>query len=305
MNARHSALLGIASLGFFALGVSACSGAPNDEASGQTDEDLAIESSEAAHARPTTQNAATAGASLTTSAAKPHLTYRGGKVLPSVKIVAVYWGNKVQYTGLLDVYYSNIVKSSYFDWLNEYDTPKQSIGRGSFVRGVTLSPSTSAAHLSDGAIQKELSKQIGSHTLPAPDGVNTLYMVHFPPGVSISGPPGVGDSCKQFCAYHSAFKRSGKMVYYGVHPDFGSGGCENVCGAGTNFDNLTEASSHEMMEAVTDAVPGKGWYDDHNGEVGDICAYQTTWVDGFKVQLEWSQRRGECVAAPAHKGGPF
>ncbi len=298
MNTRHSISFGIASLGFFSL--VACSGSPGEDAASteQTDEELSIESSEAAHAMPTKQGGIAAAPQMSAvAAASANVRYRGGKVIPAVKIVSVYWGNHVQFTGLLDIFYETIPKSTYFDWLYEYNTPKQSIGRGSFLNSVTLSPSTSSTKLSDGTIRKELSKQIGSHVLPAPDGVNTLYMVHFPPGVAISGPSGTGDSCKDFCAYHSAFKRSGKMVYYGIHPDFGSGGCENVCGGGTSWENLTEAASHEMMEAVTDPIPGKGWYDDHAGEIGDLCAYQTTWVSGFKVQLEWSQRRSACVSA--------
>ncbi len=300
MNTRHSLLLAIASLGLFS--VTGCSGASNDDnaASGDTEEELSLESFEA-HAMPI-KGAAPLGALQTSAAPKANLTYRGGKVIPSVSIVSVYWGNKVQYTGLLDVFYGTLPKSTYFDWVYEYSTPKQYIGRGSFVDGVTISPSTSSAKVSDKTVQKEISKQIGAHVLPPPDGVNTIYMVHFPPGVTISGPGGMGDSCKGYCAYHGAFKRSGKMVYYGVHPDFGSGGCESACGAGTAWENMTEAASHELMEAVTDPVPGKGWYDDHQGEIGDICAYQTTWVDGFKVQLEWSQHRGACVAAPAPSG---
>src|SRR5207302_9519594 len=32
-------------------------------------------------------------------------------------------------------------------------------------------------------------------------------------------------------------------------------------------------TSHELCEAITDPVPGEGWYDDTNGEIGDICAW--------------------------------
>src|SRR6185312_10360249 len=38
------------------------------------------------------------------------------------------------------------------------------------------------------------------------------------------------------------------------------------------LDALTSTSSHELCEAITDPVPGDGWYDDQNGEIGDICA---------------------------------
>jgi hypothetical protein len=37
------------------------------------------------------------------------------------------------------------------------------------------------------------------------------------------------------------------------------------------IDALTGTSSHELCEAITDPVPGASWYDDHNGEIGDIA----------------------------------
>jgi hypothetical protein len=41
------------------------------------------------------------------------------------------------------------------------------------------------------------------------------------------------------------------------------------------IDALTSTSSHELCEAITDPIPGQGWYDDANGEIGDICAWKS------------------------------
>ena len=51
----------------------------------------------------------------------------------------------------------------------------------------------------------------------------------------------------------------------------------------------------KLCEAITDAVPGSGWYDDTNGEIGDICAWNFKQVSGYTVQLEWSNKQGACV----------
>ena len=40
---------------------------------------------------------------------------------------------------------------------------------------------------------------------------------------------------------------------------------------------------------------GAGWYDDANGEIGDICAWNFKQVSGFNVQLEWSNEQNRCV----------
>jgi hypothetical protein len=58
---------------------------------------------------------------------------------------------------------------------------------------------------------------------------------------------------------------------------------------------LTSTSSHELCEAITDPIPGQGWYDDSNGEIGDICAWKTKQVGAYTVQLEWSNTAGNCI----------
>jgi hypothetical protein len=71
--------------------------------------------------------------------------------------------------------------------------------------------------------------------------------------------------------------------------------CRGCSGALDPFAALTSTSSHELSEAVTDPVPGAGWYDEAHGEVGDVCAWQTKQLGGYTVQLEWSNRAGRCI----------
>ena len=58
---------------------------------------------------------------------------------------------------------------------------------------------------------------------------------------------------------------------------------------------LTSTSSHELSEAITDPIPGQGWYDDNNGEIGDICAWKTKQLGSFTIQLEWSNSANNCI----------
>jgi hypothetical protein len=126
-------------------------------------------------------------------------------------------------------------------------------------------------------------------------------MVHFPPGVTIT--QGGGASCQVFCAYHGTFVHKRKNVYYGVIPDLG-GACAAGCGGQGQLEDTTEATSHELVEAVTDAAvglaqslgPPLAWYDDSNGEIGDICVGQATTVAGYTVQKLWSNAAGACIA---------
>jgi hypothetical protein len=50
-----------------------------------------------------------------------------------------------------------------------------------------------------------------------------------------------------------------------------------------------------LCEAITDPIPGQGWYDDTNGEIGDICAWKTKKMGAYTVQLEWSNKKNQCI----------
>ena len=89
-------------------------------------------------------------------------------------------------------------------------------------------------------------------------------------------------------------------VFYAVVP---YPGCQGCTGTLAVFDALTSVSSHELCEAITDPVPGQGWYDDVNGEIGDICAWQTRVVDGYTVQREWSNSEQQLPADPCRLAG--
>jgi hypothetical protein len=137
--------------------------------------------------------------------------------------------------------------------------------------------------ISDGAIQHFLQSQIASNPLVPQPSPNGLYFIYLPPGVSVA--QGGARSCQAFCGYHNDIAG---QIYYAVMPYPGCGGCT---GGLSLLDALTSTSSHELSEAITDAVPGQGWYDDPgNAEIGDLCAWRTKQVAGATVQLEWSNK---------------
>ena len=253
------------------------------------------------------------------AATTAHLSYFGGPVISSVHVVKVEYGATGTYqsfvtgtgAGTLASFYTGVTNSAYFDWLKEYNTPTQTIGRGTYGGDFKITPASSRnkATISDANIQAELNAQITAGHIPAPTA-NTLYSVHFPRGKHIS--QGGSRSCVAggFCAYHGTFVRNGANVYYSVLPDMSAGsGCDTGCGGGTPFGNQTSVASHEMIEAVTDAAvglatvvgPPLAWYDSANGEIGDICnGQQGTVVGGdgatYTIQKEWSNSRNACVA---------
>jgi hypothetical protein len=86
---------------------------------------------------------------------------------------------------------------------------------------------------------------------------------------------------------------SGK-IFYAVMP---YAGCQGCVGGMVTLDALTATSSHELCEAITDPIPGTGWYNNYHGEIGDYCAWQMkpARIGGYMVQKEWSNSANGCV----------
>jgi hypothetical protein len=225
-------------------------------------------------------------------ATKPHLTYRGGPLLTAVKVFTVFWGadwNGAQAALAQQVneFFTFILKSALMDQMAEYSTPTHKIGHGSLTGTLTIATPAPAKSTSDTAIQTMLQHQIAINSkFPKPDP-NTLYFVYLAPGIAVS--QGGSKSCQAFCGYHENI--SGQL-FYAVMPYPNCNGC---MGGLSIQDSLTSTSSHELCEAITDPIPGQGWYDDANGEIGDICAWKTKKMGNYTVQLEWSNKAGACV----------
>ena len=222
------------------------------------------------------------------------LTYHNGQLLGAVEVFTIFWGpdwatptNKAL-AGQINAFFDAILVSPLIDQLGEYSVAGQKIGHGTRV-GTTIVTSSVLSHsISDGAIQHFLQAQIASNPAVPPPTPNTLFFIYLPPGTSVA--QGGGRSCQAFCGYHNDIAG---QLYYAVMPYPGCGGCT---GGLSPLDALTSTSSHELCEAITDAVPGRGWYDDSgNAEIGDLCAWKTKKVAGSTVQLEWSNKANACV----------
>lgn len=245
------------------------------------------------------------------------LKYYGGPVISHPKVYAVFWGDNVdpETQAQIGPFFANMLDSTYMDWLKEYDTnltavdgrqgTNQTINRGTYAGSIKITPLNQSSSLSDADVQAELDSQIAAGKLPKPSD-DSLYMIYFPAGVSISIDNQA--SCSSFCAYHEGFKspKSGANVYYGVMPVCGFG-----CGvAGSTFDSLSVVSSHECFEAITDPFPTPGdkpaypqaWNDAGGQEIGDLCADGNSTVTGHgltsAVQWEYDNSIAGCNQGP-------
>jgi len=224
--------------------------------------------------------------------ANAQLSYRGGPLLTSPQVYAVYWGNSWQasasaqalVTGL-DRFFSDILVSPLMDQLAEYSVGARKIGHGGFLGSSVRGEGAPSGGVTDAAVRKQLQKWIRARQVPK-TSAQTLYFIFLEPGIVSS--MGGGRSCQSYCGYHNA----AGTVYYALMPYPSCAGC---LGGMAVLDALTATSSHELCEAITDPVPGTGWYDDTHGEIGDICAWQFRRQGAHMVQLEWSNAQRRCV----------
>ena len=228
----------------------------------------------------------------TVPAVPAKLTYRGGPLLSAVKVFTVFWGAgwaspPLSDTGTkVDAFFDFVLTSTLMDQMGEYSVAGYSIGHGSRTGRAVISHPAPKRVVTDADIQHMLQQELGSNSsFPTPDH-NTLFFVYLPPGIAVT--QGGARSCQAFCCYHSNIAG---QLFYAVMPYPGCTGCT---GGLAPFDALTSTSSHELCEAITDPVPGQGWYDDANGEIGDICAWKTRTLGAYTVQLEWSNRASSC-----------
>jgi hypothetical protein len=215
------------------------------------------------------------------------------------------------------------VATQYYDLGSVHVQYASTVG-GSYVDHDPLPASgcddgSSAYCLTDQQLQTEIQSVLtakGWH-----GGLNHLFFLMTPNGVS-SCFAALGEcSTDSFCAYHSAFTDSnGEDVIYANEPYEGPGpGCTDSTQGFPNdsdADTTVNTISHEQNEAITDPL-GTGWFanDTNQDEVGDLCAYSfgaqaggTAGADAYNqvinghhydLQLEYSNaadnNQGGCV----------
>jgi hypothetical protein len=226
------------------------------------------------------------------AAAAARLVYNNGPLITQGQVFTIFWGSAWQqasHSGLIaevNGFFDFVLASELIDQLTEYSVAQYQIGPGKRIGTLTLANPDVKSSVDDSAIQQLIEQQISAGKLPKANA-NLIYFVFLPSGVTVTQRGAA--SCKVFCGYHDAISN---QVFYAVMPFPDCSGCSSSL---ASLDALTVTASHELCEAITDPIPGQGWYDDANGEIGDICAWQTKKIGQYTVQKEWSNKSGSCV----------
>ena len=170
--------------------------------------------------------------------------------------------------------------------------------------------------IDDNQIQQWLATKIKSTpNFPQPDA-STVYVIFYPDTTTITLQG--QSSCQAFGGYHNSARVGGKDVPYAVVPNCGS------FGPLQGIDAITGATSHELIEAVSDAVPlsnpaygttepaALGFLLAGGVELGDMCEFKSDAFFAptgypFTVQRSWSNKTGFGLNDPCQPAlpGPY
>ncbi len=237
-----------------------------------------------------------------------NLTYHtGGRVIPSAKVVLIFWGPSFSNAASPDSVYAQqlIAFRNQFGTTPEFNTITQYSqvisGVTTFISQANLATGTAdffdtttpPTNVTDAIVQSEVQKYLQTHTVD----YNTVYEV-FIPSTSYSS-DGSSTSCGgprlAYCAYHSYYGSGTTAVKYAIEPYPSCGGCQ-VAGW-TAAQNAEHFTCHETREAVTDQQLN-AWFDRSGNEADDKCAWSPSpflGTGGFGYQYEWSNSARACV----------
>jgi hypothetical protein len=230
-----------------------------------------------------------------TTSSSGNLIDHGGKVLPSSNTYAIWWGNQAAFPtdakSGIDALFEGLNGSAFFSVASQYmrGAAQSTVFHTNWTD--TSSPPTHSPSVSN--VVGEACKVI-THNGMQPDSsaVYFVYTSNFPHQNS-------------FCAWHGHSYCNGVDIQVAYMPNVsGITGCDpgdlygcNSYSEGTRA--LANVSSHELMEALTDADLS-AWYDTSGSENMDKCAWQfnscvSLTTGSWQLQEEWSNSNNGCV----------
>jgi hypothetical protein len=189
-----------------------------------------------------------------------NLSYHGGPLIQHVQVSLLFWGRQWQGTPA-PAYITHFFTALFADGgfmanLSQYSAGGYTIGSGTLGR-CDLDSADLPSRVTEDQVRAEIRSEIAAGHLPKPNA-DSLYVVYTPPDVEAVDDQG-SSSVSDFDGFHD-YDPQGQFAFA-------------LIAASGGVDQATAPTSHELAEAVTDPQVNTGtlgWYDDQNGEVGDI-----------------------------------
>jgi hypothetical protein len=213
---------------------------------------------------------------------------RAGSTIQKPQVMNIYlgtfWGDQT----FVEAFSKAIVENGYLDPLRELN---YGTGSGVYLGSVPGPAPQNDATFEDAEVRDILKRMLDAGTIHG--DANSLFMLILPDGIASAF--GDQQSCQNFCGYHDAFPYNGTDIGYAILPSTLCKGC------GGEIGDFTAIYGHELAEACTDKVPGKGWVADDGQENGDLEAWilfgwgPASDPNRYTIQGYYTNERGNTV----------
>ena len=223
-----------------------------------------------------------------------NLSYHGGPVIHSAKVVCIFWGTFPSgYTTAIQNFRNQFGMTGEFNTITQYSDGGGNIQLTNLASGTAdmFDTTTPPTNVTDATVQGEVQSYINANGFDA----STIYEVFI--GPSHYSSDGSSTSCGgpslAYCAYHGHFSYQGNDVKYSIQPWAGCSGCSSFSNTLLDQEHFV---CHETREAVTDPDLN-AWFDRRGNEADDKCAWSPMpFLDGGSgYQYEWSNAVSGCV----------
>lgn len=222
--------------------------------------------------------------------AATHFVYLGGPLLANIALAAIFWGdewnsnpNLVSLKNELSGFFADFVHGATIASLHEYSAGGFEIGPGTFLGSFVMAmgskrPDTVSAE----TLGRQLPAWIDKLKLSVTE--NSFFLVFTPPGMKVTA--GAFTSCHSLNGYHT---QTDTKIPFGVIPF----PCDIP-----GLDYFPIVASHEICEAITDPIDGKGWRDTNRAsgddEIADVCPGQSKKEGNHFVSKVFLNSTGSC-----------
>ncbi len=228
------------------------------------------------------------------SKAGSNLTYHGGPVVVTAKVVDIFWGPSFANAASPDHTYATTLESfrNQFGTSGTYNviTQYSHIQLSNLGTGTTdwFDPSTPPTNVTDAAVQAEIVAYLANH----PFDSSTVYEV-FLPSTSYSsngGSTSCGGPSLAYCSYHGQFTSSGRDVKYSVQPYPSCSGC--TVSGWTSARTQETFVCRDTLNTVTDP-DFNAWFDASGSEAASKCSAPP--FGSTAACCVWSNKASACV----------
>jgi hypothetical protein len=246
------------------------------------------------------------------AAAFPGFSFHGGPVVKLPQLYATFWGPEwlsdpahLTRAGHLSQFLKDLGASKYMNVLSQYGSGSGA-GSACFIRSSFLNNVSNP--ITDANIQSTIQSCINAGVLTEQKAPSNVVLVIFASeSVGIGSIPGGGNMCEASgdvaFGYHSHFTTTaGNPFYYAVIPGLSdtclTESCPTDVGCSLHLaeaqeQRLTQVTSHEFAEMITDPELNAWWDSNSGAELGDICNGESDTItvgpNTWTVQREYSK----------------